>query len=83
MAYLTEETRHPCWAEFYCFYKTGSICSFWQHVEALLSVLQERHHKGSSCITNCIDMYREPCLDMTAEERKQGIPDILGQNLEQ
>ena len=82
MAYSTGKTKHPCWAEFNCFYKVGNTCSFWQHVEAFLSVLQEKHHKGKSCIVNRVDMYREPCLDITAEEREQGIPDVLGLNLE-
>ena len=78
MANLAETTEYPCWAEFQCAYKVGDSCNFRQQVKALLSVLQEKHHKGSNCIIDLFDIFREPCLEQDEEEHNSRVTDILG-----
>ena len=78
MSQSTEKTKQPCWAEFKCYYKVGNSCSFGLQVEAMLSVLQEKYHKGSHCIVNLADTYSLPYIGLDEEGRRRGIEDVFG-----
>ena len=77
MSQLVEKPKHPCWAEFKCFYKVGDGCSFGQQVEAMLSVLQEKYHEGSNCIVNLADTYSLPCIGLDEDGRRRGIGNLF------
>ena len=78
MPQLTEKINHPCWAEFKCYYKVNNSCTYWDQVKAMLSVLQEKQHKGARCCLELIDILREPCLELDEEGRRRGVGNILG-----
>ena len=78
MSQLTGKTKQPCWAEFKCHYRVGNNCSFWQQLEVMLSVLQEKYHKGANCIVNLADTYSLPCIGLDEERRWRGIEDVFG-----
>ena len=77
MSKIAEKTKHPCWAEFKCYYKVGNSCSFRLQVEAMLSILQEKCHKGSNCIENLADTYSFPCIDLDEKGRQRGIENLF------
>ncbi len=78
MEQLTGTTKHPCWAEFKCHYRVDNTCRYWEQVRAMLSVLQEKQHKGASCCLDLIDTFQAPCLQLDEEGRKRGIGNMLG-----
>ncbi len=77
MPMLEEKTNHPCWAEFECYYKANYTCTYWEQLTAILSVLQEKQHKGASCCLDLIDTFQEPCLELDEEGRRRGIGNVL------
>ena len=78
MEKLTGKTKHPCWAEFKCYYKVNDTCTYWEQVKAMMSALQEKQHKGTSCCLDLIDTFQEPCLELDEEGRRRGIENMLG-----
>ena len=78
MEQLTRKTTRPCWAEFKCYYKVNNTCIYWEQVEVMLSELQEKQHKGSTCCFDLIDTFQEPCLELDEERRRSGIGNVLG-----
>ena len=82
MAYTIQNTTHPCWATFPCSHKRKNLCTYWIKVGVVVGKWAEDDPENRNCYQSMIDTDREPCLDMTAEEREQGIPDIFGLNLE-
>jgi len=78
MENLADSKRHPCRESIDCCYKVNNTCVYWELVKATLSVMQEKHHKGASCILNMIDIFREPCLEPDEERRRRGMDNMLG-----
>ena len=73
----TQKSQPPSRAELNSFYKVGDSCSFEQQIEAMLSVLQGKYHKGSNCIVNLADTYSLPCIDLDEDGRLRGIKNIF------
>ena len=76
MPKLSENPKILCRKSNECHYKVNSTCTYWESVKAMLSEFQGKYHPGSNCIIDCIDLFREPCLD-PEEEHHYGDTDLL------
>lgn len=77
MTNISEIPKTLCQESIECCYKAENACTYRINLEAILSVLQEKHHPGSSCIVDLIDMFQKPCLELDEEGRQNGITNIL------
>ncbi len=72
-----QKTQQPCSASFPCFYRKNDSCSYGQQVEAILSELQEKYHKGFDSIIQLADIFSLPCIDLDKDARQRVIGNIL------
>lgn len=77
MSQLTGKTKHPCWATFPCFYKKNDVCTYWIQVEVIMGKFAEDDPINRNCYRSMIDAVHEPCLELSVEERKRGIENLL------
>ncbi len=64
MTNISGNQKTICRESIKCYYKADGTCTFRKNVEAMLSVLQGKYHKGSNYIENLADTYNLSCIDL-------------------
>ena len=77
MSNISGNSKSLCQESIECYYRVDGNCTFRKNVKAMLSVLQDKYHKGSTCIVNLADTYNLPCKDLDEEGRKSGIGNLF------
>ena len=72
-----EKPKTLCRDSIECYYKADGTCTFKEHIETILSVLQDEYHKGSNCIVNLADTYNLPCKDLDEKGRQRGVGNLF------